>query len=187
MSRRICFIGPPGSGKSTLAAEVFTALKQTGINVELCDEFVRRDIQRHGPLRSIWEQYRTRQHQKELEDAVPSGVDWVVCDSGTLSPYFYAALYADHTDARQRLVLQDLFRYLLDDLYLRRYDLIFYLPNQGLKEDGTRFQTENDLRVLDQHMNLAFSELFRVGNAYRLDLPLADRCAHVLRVIAAQE
>lgn len=187
MSKRICFIGPPGSGKSTLAAEVFTAMKQAGASVELCDEFVRRDIQRNGILRSIWEQYRTRQHQKELEDVVPDSVDWVICDSGTISPYFYATLYADHADARQRLVLQDLFRYLLDDLYLRRYEMIFYLPNRGLHEDGTRFQTEDDLRVLDEHMDLVFTKLFRVGNAHRLDMPLSDRLGHVLSVISQRK
>src|ERR1051326_1126376 len=104
---RVVFIGTAGCGKSTLSSQVFSALKQAGRRVEHIHEFVRYDIHANGPMTSIWEQYRTRQYQKELEDAVPDGADYVICDSGTLTPYFYACLYADPNDARQRLVLHD--------------------------------------------------------------------------------
>src|SRR4051812_24553708 len=98
---RIVFIGTPGSGKTTLAAAVFSALKQAGRSVEHVDEFVRRNIAAHGKMTSIWEQSRTRQHQKELEDTVPANVKYVICDSGTISPYFYACLYSDPNEPRQ--------------------------------------------------------------------------------------
>ena len=117
---------------------------------------------------SIWEQYRTRQYQKELEDAVPNIADYVICDSGTLTPYFYAVLYADPSDPRQRLVLHDMYKYLLDDLYLKRYDLIFYLPliNGPDLSDGTRYQSEQEIRVLDEHMNLMFTKLHRLPSVH---------------------
>jgi nicotinamide riboside kinase len=182
---RIAFVGAPGSGKSTLTTEVFTSLKQQGANAELVDEFVRRDIQRHGPMRSIWEQYRTRAMQKELEDAVPASVDYVVADSGTLTPYFYSVLYCDHSDPRQRLVLQDLYRYLIDDLYLLRYDLIFYLPSDPTVdvEDGTRFQSSEEIATLDAHMDLTFNKLFRTGNTHRIEGSFAGRASKVLDII----
>jgi len=185
LSQKIAFIGPPGSGKSTLAADVYTTLKQQGVNTEAIHEWVRHDIHRHGPMKSIWEQYRTRQHQMELEDAVPASVDYVIVDSGTLTPYFYAALYADMSDSRQRLVLHDMYRFLLDDLFLRRYDLIFYLPSQSGTniDDGTRFQTAEELRTLEAHMDLVFCNLFKTDRLYRIDGPFDTRLARVMHII----
>jgi nicotinamide riboside kinase len=184
---RVVFIGVPGSGKSTLAARVFAELKGKGANAELVDEVVRRDVQKNGPLKSIWEQYRTRQNQIETEDAVPDAVDVTVVDSGTLTPYFFACLYANHSDARQRLVLQDLYRYLLDDLYLKRYDLVFYLPGAGLIEDGTRFQTPDEIALLDQHMRLFVMHFHRVGNCHEIGGPFEKRhltaIEHILRIL----
>ena len=161
---RILFVGAPGSGKSTLAAAVFAALKQAGRSAEHCHEWIRHDIQKYGSMTSIWEQYRTRQYQKDLEDAVPSDVRYVICDSGTLSPYFYAHLYSDPTDPRQRLVLQDMYKYFLDDLYLKRYDLIFYLPEPMASElsDGTRYQTDDEMATLRQHMSLIYNKIHRL-------------------------
>lgn len=119
-------------------------------------------------MRSIWEQYRTRQYQKDLEDAVPQAADYVVIDSGTLTPYFYACLYADPTDARQRLVLHDMYRYIIDDLYLRRYDLIFFLPSIPGPDlnDGTRYQTAEQIKTLNEHMELMFTKLHKLDNVH---------------------
>ena len=168
--KRIVFIGAPSCGKSTLATAVFTALKQAGRQAEHVDEFVRRDIQINGPMMSIWEQYRTRQFQKELEDAVPN-TGYLICDSGTLMPYFYAILYANANETRQRLVLQDMHNYLIDDLYLRRYDMVFYLPLLQVThlDDGTRYQTDDEVRGLDEHMRLVFTKLHRLNNVYTVD------------------
>jgi hypothetical protein len=179
---RIVFVGAPGSGKSTLAAAVFTALKQSGRSAELVDEFIRRDIALHGPMKSIWEQYRTRQHQQELEDCVPAVIDYVICDSGTISPYFYSCLYVDPTDSRQRIVLQDMHRYLINDLYMHRYDLIFYLSRLSLTNfcDGTRYQTMREVDDLDQHMELLFTRIHKVPGVFRIDAPYEKRLEAVM-------
>lgn len=179
--KRIVFVGAAGSGKSTLSTAVYSALKQAGRRVEHVDEFIRRDIQAHGPMSTIWEQYRTRQFQKELEDAVPA-TDYVVCDSGTLTPYFYAVLYADPATPRQRLVIQDMYKYLLDDLYLQRYELVFYLPLLGgiNLNDGTRYQTEEQIKVLDQHMGLVFTKLHRLPNVHSVDSGYDKRFEEVM-------
>ena len=186
--QKIVFVGAPGSGKSTLAAQIFTALKIRGHNTELVDEFIRRDLQMHGAMTSIWEQYRTRCRQEEIEDAVPEMVEYLVADSGTISPYFYAVHYADPTDKRQRLVLQDMHRYLIDDLYLRRYDHIFYLPVFWTedKQDGTRFQTDDEIKTLDEHMKMIFTKLFRSCSVHHVDVPYADRFDEVMRIIDNQ-
>jgi GTPase SAR1 family protein len=191
MTKRIVFIGAAGCGKSTLSTEVFLALKKKHLNAELVTEWIRNDINRNGPMCDIFEQYRTRQHQKELEDAIPTEVEYLAVDSGTLTPYFYSCLYADHKDARQRLVLQDMYRYLLDDLYLRRYDYIFYLPvkqtysaNKKILSDGTRFQTMEEIDTLDDHMRLIFTKLHKLDNIFTADWALAERPQFVLDIIA---
>lgn len=185
---KIVFIGAAGCGKSTLATSVFTALKQAGRKAEHVHEFIRHDINMNGPMFSIWEQYRTRQFQKELEDAVPP-VDYVICDSGTLTPYFYAVLYADANEPRQRLVLQDMYKYLLDDLYLRRYDLVFYLPSfdHPNLNDGTRYQTESEIKILDEHMRLVFTQLHRLDNVHMVQSGLDLRLEEVMWKILGTE
>ena len=186
---KVVFIGAAGSGKSTLASRVYSELKQAGRRAEHVHEFVRYDIHANGPMTSIWEQYRTRQYQKELEDAVPNVADYVICDSGTLTPYFYAVMYADPTDPRQRLVLQDMYKYLLDDLYLQRYDMIFYLPVIGRADitDGTRYQTDSQIRVLDQHMCLLFTKLHRLSNVYVVNSAFENRYDEVMWKILGVE
>lgn len=190
MTKRIALIGAAGSGKSTLAAEIFVELKKMGKNVELISEWVRSDIHLHGPLQSIWEQFRTKYHQEELENAVPENVEYIITDSGTLTPYFYACLYAENTDSRQRLVLQDMHKMLLDDLYLRRYDYVFWLPvtetykaKPDMLQDGTRFQTEYEIETLDMHMQLVFARLHKLDNVHILDSSLDQRPKEVLKII----
>jgi nicotinamide riboside kinase len=185
---RIVFVGCPGSGKSTLATSVFTALKIAGQKAELVHEWIRFDINAKGSMTSIWEQYRTRQYQKELEDAVPTSVKYVICDSGTLSSYFYAVLYSDPNEPRHRMVLQDMYKYLLDDLYLRRYDMIFYLPAVASSDlnDGTRYQTDDEVAALDQHMNLLFRVIHRLPEVYCVTVAMEDRLQYVLDVILGE-
>ncbi len=189
-TKRITLIGAPGSGKSTLAAEVFVELKKQGKNVELISEWVRSDVHLNGPLQSIWEQFRTRSHQAELEDAVPKNVEYIITDSGTLTPYFYACLYANNKDARQRLVMHDMYKWFLDDLYLRRYDYVFFLPiseaykaNPDMLEDGTRFQTRDEIDTLEMHMTLMFARLHQLDNVYVVDVPLRERVNYVLETM----
>jgi nicotinamide riboside kinase len=167
---RIVFVGAPTSGKSTLATQVFAALKQAGRSTELVPEWIRGEIAKNGPMTSIWEQYRTRLYQQEIEDAVPADIKFIVCDSGTISPYFYACLYADPSDRRQRLVLQDMHRFLVNDLFLGRYDLIFLLPpiaNASIA-DGVRFQDQTQIRLIDDHMDVLFTKVFRLPQIHKV-------------------
>lgn len=187
---KICFIGNAGSGKSTLSGDVWVALKKMGKNAELVPEFVRTDIQFNGPMTSIWEQYRTRGKQKELEDAIPANVEFMITDSGLLTPYFYACLYANNEVPRERIVLQDMYKFFLDDLHLRRYTHIFYLPmaetyarNPDILKDGTRYQTEEEIMILENHMSLMFTKLHKLDNIHILDCPLDQRLVEVLKVI----
>ncbi len=191
MTKKIAFIGSAGSGKSTLATDIFTRLKKKGENAELITEWIRYDIQANGPMQTIWEQYRTMHHQRELEDAVPDSVDWVITDSGCLTPYFYSCLYASKANERERLVLADMFRFLIDDIYKRRYEYVFFLPGQvtydkgksDIIEDGTRYQTVEELNILDNHMKLVFTQMFNVDNIINLTESLETRAEKVVEIL----
>jgi hypothetical protein len=186
--KKIVFVGAAGCGKSTLTASVFVELKKRGYNTELVDEWIRREIQMNG-VPNIWEQYRVYHTQKSIEDSLPSNVEFAIIDAGVLSPYFYS-FRSDLFDERVRHLLNDMYRYFINDLYLKRYDYIFYLPvshtydkHQDLLRDGTRFQTREDIDVLDTHMRLHFTKLHKLDNIYTLDCELEKRTDTVLKII----
>lgn len=186
----ITFVGAAGSGKTTIAKDLFVALKKKGYNTELTSEWIREDIQANGHLESIWEQYRTRMKQMEREDAVPKNIDYHISDSGTLTMFFYAALYANKTKPRERLVLSDMYKYFLDDIYLKRYDYVFFLPscqtyekNMNILNDGTRFQTEEEIDLLNRHMSMMFTEVHKTENVFSIDSPIDKRLNQVLEIL----
>lgn len=189
MTKKICVIGNAGSGKTTLVSNLFRYLKENGKNAEMVSEFIRTDIQANGPMTSVWEQYRTRENQKSIEDAVPQ-VDYLIVDSGTLTPYFYACLYYDKTDVRQRLVLQDMYKYLVNDLMMKRYSHVLFLPrdqtyatNKNILSDGTRYQTDVEIEQLESHMSLYFNTVFKLDNVFTLNSPLAKRLDEAVSII----
>ena len=190
MTKKIAFIGSAGSGKSTLAADIFVELKKKGHKVELVTEWIRQDIQVNGPMTTIWEQYRVLHHQRSIEDSVTKEADWMITDSGVLTPYFYSCLYSNKANERERLVLADMFKFLIDDLYQKRYQYVFFLPgkyaysiNKDIAKDGTRYQTDEELHILDDHMRLVFTRMFKVDNIIELDVPMAKRTKEVLKVL----
>lgn len=193
MSKRIAFIGSPGCGKSTCSAEVFVAFKKLALNTELVPEWVRRDIARIGAMQSVWEQSRVLQKHREEEMNFAEDVDFIIVDSGTLTPYFYAALYADKKDPRARVVVQDMYGYLLDDLYSKKYDHIFFVPRiytdkAGVSfQDGVRYQTDDEVQVLENYMRLLFCHVHCMDNIHTLECPLNMRVQQVIKVVLGQE
>ena len=196
MTKKIVFIGSAGSGKSTIVTDLVTTLKKEGINAEHVPEMIRYDIQQNGPMESIWEQYRALLNQQKYEDSVPQQVEYSIIDSGCLTPYFYACLYTSIASERERLVLADMFKYLIDIIYKKRYDHIFFLPSIQTREragldniinDGTRYQTESNLNILDEHMELMFTKVLKSPNIHKLTCPLEDRVKIVLDIISVNK
>lgn len=188
--KKIIFVGPPGSGKSTLVSEVFVKLKTSNKNVELVNEYARQYIQEYGPPTSVFEQLLIAKEQEKYE-SLHTDINYMLIDAGRLSSYFYASLYANYSDKKQRLLIHQLYLNFLDDLYLRRYDYIFFLPitetykvKSDMLEDGTRFQTPEEIDTLEMHMSLMFGRLHHLDNVYVLDVPLNKRCLEVLKIIA---
>jgi nicotinamide riboside kinase len=187
MVKRIVFIGPPGSGKSTLCSEVFTALKKKHLNVELVPEYARIYIQKFGPPESLFEQYSIFEGQSNSENIDASKLDFIIMESGRMVSYFYTVLYSDPTKPRQRYVIQDLYRHFMDDLYLKRYDFIFYIPpvetykiNPNILNDGIRYQTTKEVNLLEDFMELFLLRLPGSNNVVKLDGPISERLGKVL-------
>ena len=183
---RIVFIGAPGCGKSTLAADVFTAFKKLGKNAELVMEWIRRDIMKNGSMTNVFEQYRTLMYNRHEEEDFPRQVEYIIQDGGTLLGYFYAAVYSTKTDQKERLVIQDMYEALLKDLYSKKYDYIYFLPRAEVQaigantDDGTRYQSDHQIEVLENYMRLIFTEIHRMDSVKVLDCPLGQRVNTVI-------
>jgi hypothetical protein len=81
-----------------------------------------------------------------------------------------------------------MYKYLIDDIYLKRYDFIFYLPFIETKsfKDGTRFQTIEQIIAIDQHMSLFFGQQ-KVENVFRVEQSFDKRLEFVLNKIFPKE
>lgn len=193
MTKRVVFIGGPGCGKSTLTADVFVAFKKIGKVTEFVPEWIRREIMREGVMTSVWEQYRTMNNHRREELHFPDTVEYLILDGGTLTPYFYTAVYSKKDDRKERLVVQDMYEQLLDDLYSRKYDHIYFLPRiftdqAGVSfQDGTRFQTDEELDTLEQYMSLIFTKIHRMDNIKVLNCPLDDRVDTIVQDVLGDE
>jgi hypothetical protein len=132
-------------------------------------------------MQNTFEQYRTLMHHRVEEERFPPNVEYLIHDGNTLTPYFYAALYAQKDDPKERLVIQDMYAVLLDDLYSRKYDLIYFLPRiradtaGSTFDDGTRVQTPAQVDLIERHMGLLLTELHKFDNIRVLNCPLGKR------------
>ena len=84
-----------------------------------------------------------------------------------------------------------MFKFLIDDLFQKRYDYVFFLPGKEIYdkdkdkiiEDGTRYQTTEELKILDDHMELVFTRMFNVDNVINLDCSLDERAETVMKIL----
>jgi hypothetical protein len=84
-----------------------------------------------------------------------------------------------------------MFKFLIDDIFKRRYEYVFFLPSDEIYQnnkdkvinDGTRYQSDEELNTLDQHMKLMFTDVFQHDNIVHLNCPLAERADRVLEIL----
>lgn len=185
--KKIVFIGAPSSGKTTLAHNVFVELKKKNYKVEIIQELVRNEIQLNG-IPDLWEQYRFYMIQNMYENALPKNIDYAVIDGGTIITFFYC-FRKNNKNERYKLLMMDMFKIFLDDLYSKKYDYIFYIPVEKVLEknkdfkDGTRFQDLEEILTLDSHMYLHLTKLHNIDNVYHVNCDLKERVNFVLNVL----
>jgi hypothetical protein len=83
-----------------------------------------------------------------------------------------------------------MYKYFLDDLWLKRYDYVFYLPtketyafNPNILNDGTRFQTEEEINILEEHMSLVFTKIHKLDNIFKISSPLPNRVKEIISIL----
>jgi tRNA uridine 5-carbamoylmethylation protein Kti12 len=128
--KKILLVGAPGSGKSVLSNELFVELKKKNYEIRITQEYARNFIEHFGVPKTVYLQYHIHNKQTQLENNHFNleGLDYIIVDPGRISSYFYSCLYCQHNDPRQRIVMQDMYNFLLDDICLMRYAAVFYLP-----------------------------------------------------------
>lgn len=145
---KIGLIGPPGCGKSTLAAYVFAMLKDSGIDGELINEYIREHVNRHKRVPSITFQGLIYERQLEKEKIIPQTLDFFITDSPHILSYIFASLYINYDDPDQVELLGDLYLKFLRQSK-NAYDLIYVLEhNHPPKDDGVRYQTDEEMQLL---------------------------------------
>lgn len=185
--KKIVFVGAPSSGKTTLAHDLFVELKKKNYKVEIIQELVRNEIQLNGTP-ELWEQYRFYLIQNIYENALPKNIDYAVIDGGTLITFFYC-FRKNNKNERYKLLMIDMFKIFLDNLYNKKYDYVFYVPVEKVLEknknfnDGTRFQDLEEIKTLDFHMHLQLLKLHNIDNVYKIDCDLNDRLKFVLDIL----
>lgn len=146
---KIGLMGAPGCGKSTLAAYVFAMLKDTGLDGELVNEYIREFINRHKRIPSITFQNVIYERQFAKEKIIPEHLDFLITDSPHILSTIYASLYIDYDDKDQIELLGDLYL-----KFLRQsrdsYDLIYVLDHNHppKMDDGVRYQTSEEMELL---------------------------------------
>ena len=141
--------GCPGSGKTTLSRAI--ASKCRNINnlkqVELVNEYARRYISKHGPIDSIFEQYRILEKQLEWENSVCNDeLDLMITDS----PVFLGFIYCCELpkgNSKEIMFFNDVFKKMVKVNYPKpRYDIVLHLSPGSHKviDDGVRISDHLD-------------------------------------------
>ena len=160
---RIALLGAPGAGKSSLAAQVFVALREEGVAIELVSEFAREYIAETGGIGSAAEQVFLAREQRRREETLAKAKGVVVLsDSPFLINHCYAGLLASRHGRRQlgksSLMLEVLYKEYLQAL--ADYDLVFFVERarSGAHADGIRIHTASESKNVERLM-LAFLDI----------------------------
>jgi nicotinamide riboside kinase len=171
---RIGFSGVPGSGKTSCTRALALQLK----NVEVVSEYARRYISKHGPITSIFEQYRVMQKQREWEDSVCNEkLKYMITDSPIFLGFIYSSMLPK-TNSKEILFFNDVFKEMTKiNNPIHRYDLIIHLPPiKQPSDDGVRSPQQFEDKWREENNNLILStyHIFPPKKLHIMDLESYD-------------
>jgi deoxyadenosine/deoxycytidine kinase len=146
MTTLINLYGGPGTGKSTNAAKLFAHLKETGINCELVQEYVKQWAW-ENKTPSILDQFYLFGKQAKKEYSLFNKVDYIITDSPLELCCFYAHKYGPKSLAHVFDQMLCEYRKLCNISIVH----IFLHRVKSYQPKG-RFQTEQEAKIIDQEL-----------------------------------
>ncbi len=127
---RVGFVGIPGSGKSYTARAFSSVFKYEDkfLITEVIAEYARSYLAKYGPLETIWEQYKILDKQLEKEERLSPKTELLITDSPLQLAFHYSLDLRRPNNAKDAMVIDDIFHKINVLNAPPRYDIIFHLP-----------------------------------------------------------
>ena len=151
----INLFGPPGSGKSTGAAQVFAALKKSGVNAELVTEFAKDKTWEHNATALGCQEYVFGKQSYRLTRC-RDAVDIIVTDS----PLPLSIIYNNNP------VLNDKFNEVVLSVFDTYHNFNYYINRVKPYNPKGRNQTEDESDALGESIK---NLLVMSGIEYKTD------------------
>lgn len=156
MSKVINLYGGPGTGKSTTAAKTFALMKESGENVELVTEWVKKWAW-EGKTPVTYDQFYIFGKQAHKEYTLFDKVDHIITDSPVVLCGMYTQLYG--TPAQAALFRSMILTYLDMVKSCNQEYVHVFLKRVKAYNPAGRYQTEEQAKGIDEVVRRYLTEL----------------------------
>ena len=146
-NRLIGFMGAPSTGKTMLAGAMKEyAFTHGGISTDVCTEYAREFVFRHGFPKHVYTQYRITSRQLEREDLLLKGnSEFIFTDSPVWLGWVYGVLkLTPDCDAEVSMAISDMYESFVMN-QINRYHKVFHVKVEAPEDDGCRDMEGNKL------------------------------------------
>jgi len=142
--RKIAICGAPSSGKTSTAQWLTNKINTEFHGIAFCPiEYATSFIQKYDKYPNIHDQYMIWESQNSRERDALDKCNMVISDSPTFLSYVYGLLTSKDIDINDKnILLSKLYKRSLEGLY--EYEQIFFLNLVRYKENGIRYNTEDE-------------------------------------------
>lgn len=144
MTKIINLFGAPGSGKSTVASGLFYELKLKGLNVEMCNEWIKSKVFEGTPYPFMDQFYASAKQNKKIREMIGK-VDYIISEAPLLMGLVYT-----QTEPK-------LFSELLVEYFKSYENINFFLERRHEYQTEGRIQNEKEAdevaKLVQQKLN----------------------------------